>query len=74
MMRTYWKAESYKSGELHSIDFPERKTRAEATCDAEEYLSELGEFDARHITAAVVEWLEENGDVTNTGNFADVKI
>jgi hypothetical protein len=73
-MRTYWKAESYKSGELNSINFPERETQAEATCDAEDFLSGLGEFDSRHITAGVVEWESDGESATNTGRFADVTI
>ncbi len=74
-MRTYWQAEIYRRGELHEIGFPERATADEAAADAQDRLDRLSEREREGLSAAAVEWREEDGhegSPTNTGNVVYV--
>ena len=57
---TYWQAETYRHGQLKSIDFPRRATAEEALADDQSILKsdEIG---------AAVEWVAIDGKSINTG-------
>jgi hypothetical protein len=65
IMKTYWQAETYRGEQLDSIDFPRRETVDEALSDAR------GAIEGAE-TGAAVEWIDDDGKITNTGRSIGV--
>ena len=61
---TYWQAETYRRGELKSIDFPRRAS-------AEEALADVRGIPEGDETGAAVEWIDNDGKCINTGRMIE---
>jgi len=69
-MKTYWKGELYRGGEIANRSFEEREDAKTAILDIENALDDGA--NKKCESGAAIEWEENDGEVKNTGNYYEV--